>query len=321
MHDSLTGTAYGSFGGQSIYGYPDVARPTVSMLRPGLGRGTENFLPLRFLRQHGYEFDYMDLVALAAQSGQSLRSAYDLIVFVGQFEYMPTAALAAVEDFLGRGGNGFFASNEFAAYRVRLSPTSQMTTYKTFYETDDPLCGVPGSESEVAGIGMTTPGVLRETEVIGNTVWGGKNASPGTAANLPLYITPATSWLLEGTGLGNGDVLPGAFSDWAAGTPIEFVAGWPVVLPSEHTGIQPVTRVWGAFPSSDCKEWWNWNGETNPGLWPPYNGYATALYQQRASGAQVITLPSNHIANYHIGNPLYERLLLNIFQRLTLRST
>ena len=181
VHDSLTGVAYGSFGGQSIYGYPHVARWTVSMRRPGLDRATWEFGSLRFLRQRGYEFEYMDLVTLASQSGQSLRSAYDLIVFVGQFEYVPTAALAPVDLFLRLGGNGFFAANEFAAYRVRLGPTSQMTTYKTFYQEEDPLYGVPGAESEVAGIGMTMPGVLRETEINGNTVWGGMNASPGDA--------------------------------------------------------------------------------------------------------------------------------------------
>jgi hypothetical protein len=230
---------------------------------------------------------------------------------------MPTAALVAVERFLALGGNGFFAANEFATYRVRLNPLGQMTTYKTFYQLEDPLFGVSGQEHEVAGIGMTTPGVLRESEVIGNTVWGGMNASPGAWADAPLYIGPETSWLVEGTGLGNGDVLPAAFSDWATGTLIEFIAGQPSVVSSEHSGVPATTHVWSALPSSDCKQWWNWNGETNFGLWPSYSGYATALYQQRTSGAQVITLPSNHIANYHIGNALYERLLLNIFQRLT----
>ncbi len=171
VRDSLTGVAYGSFGGQSIYGFPPVIRRNVSLLRPGLGISTLDMMALRFLRQRGYEFEYTDLAALAAESGKSLRAAYDLIVFIGCFEYVPTAALEAVEGFLRLGGNGFFAANEFAGFRVRLSSSSQLTTYRTFYEIEDPLYGVPGSESDVAGTGMTMPRVLRETEVIGNTFW------------------------------------------------------------------------------------------------------------------------------------------------------
>jgi hypothetical protein len=116
-------------------------------------------------------------------------------------------------------------------------------------------------------------------------------------------------------------VLPSAFPDWAAGTLIEFAAGKPVVIASEHTGVPEVTHVWAACPSTRSREWWQWNGSPDYGSWPLYNGYATALYQQRPSGAQVITLPSNQIVNDHFGEPIYERLLLNIFQRLTQSST
>jgi len=316
VQDSLTGTAYGSFGGQSLYGDPPVQRRTVSFARPGLEIATWNWSLLRFLRQQGYEFEYTDLVALAAQSGSALRAAYDLIVFVGQFEYVPTSALVAVDEFVRMGGNGFFAASEFAMWRVGLNPSSQMTTYRAFYEIEDPLYGVPGAEREVAGTGMTMPGGLRETEVIGNTTWAATRAAPNAWADSPLYIGPETSWLIEGTGLQDGDVLPAAFNEWATGTLIEFAAGKPFVLPSEHTGVAPITHVWSAFPSSVGREWWNWNGNPDFGSWPTFPGYATALYQQRTSGGQVITLPSQDVAN-QVGNPIYDRLMLNIFQRLT----
>jgi hypothetical protein len=316
VHDSLTGTAYGSFGGQSLYGIPPVERRTVSFARPGLEIATWNWALPRFLRQRGYEFEYIDLVALAAQSGSSLRAAYDLIVCQGQFEYVPTPALVAIDEFLRMGGNGFFAANEFAGWRVRLSSGSQMTTYRGYYQIEDPLYGVPGAERDVAGTGMTIPGGPRETEVTGNTLWAAARAVPGAWADSPLYIGPETSWLVEGTGVQDGDVLPAAFTEWASGTLIGWASGRPFVLPSEHTGVPPVTHVWSAFPSSNGIEWWNWNGEPNFGAWPQFNGYATALYQQRESGGQVITLPSQDVAN-RFTHPIYERLLLNIFQRLT----
>ena len=115
----------------------------------GLDRAAAVFAPLQLFHQHGYEFEYLDLVRLAQEPLGHL-DAYDTVVIIGQFEYVPHAALAQLETYLASGGNLFLASNEFAIFRVRLDDVwQQLTTYKYDFTTEDPLYG--SGSLELAG--------------------------------------------------------------------------------------------------------------------------------------------------------------------------
>lgn len=326
LHDSLTGTAYGSFGDQSIY--PTAASGgthMVSYWRPGLDRSTTwSHGNIPFLRSHGYEFEHIDLVDLALTSSDYLKS-YDLVCCVGQFEYIPNEVIDQLVAFQSGGGNLFAATHEFGIFRVRLDhDLHAMTAYKWDYFNEDPYFSSADPELmyQVAGIGMSSPASPYETEVIGQTVWPAHRISVAEMVSLPVYNIGEAGWILEGTGIGVGDALPAAFNEYASGLCLEFDSGEPRPILADDMRLPEGLVVWGARSSSDGVDWrtlpgrptWEW-----PGL---ASGYATATIQQRSSGAQVVTLPSPVMAEWKVGvgNPIYDRLLLNIFARLSVRE-
>ncbi len=327
VHDSLTGTAYGAFGDRSIYGVGQSHAHTVTFDRPGLDRGAfwwgGNCLP--FLRDHGYDFEFIDLVDLAAVAPEYLDS-FDLVCFVGQFEYMPSAVIDSAAAFQKGGGNLFVASHEFGIFRVRLNPSQKlMTAYKWNYRDQDPLylSGNPEHAPLIAGIGMNTAEGLYETELIGQTVWPAHRVSAIDIVSLPVYGFAEAGWILEGTGIGPGDALPDAFNEFASGLCLEFSNGQPHPILADEMRLPEGLIVWGALPSSDGIDWrsapWTPTWE-----WPALHfGHATATLQTRGSGSQTVTLPTPIMADWKIGVgfPVYDRLLLNIFSRLSVRSS
>lgn len=325
VHDSLTGVAYGGFGGRSIYPSASGSDRTVSYLRPGLDRAaTWSHGNLAFLRNHGYEFEFTDLVDLAAAPPGHL-DAYDLVCCVGQFEYMPNEVLHHLAAFQAGGGNLFVASHEFGIFRVRLDPMAgSMTTYK-WDEVKEDLYVTSGRSDLlpfVAGVGMRAPASPWETELIGQTVWPAHRISIGEFVPLPVYNLGEAGWIVEGTGIGPGDAFPNAIIEYVSGLCLEFVDGEPRPILAEEMRLPEGLVVWGARPSSDGIDW-----RAVPGLpswnWPPLaGGYGTATWQQRSSGAQVVTLPSPTMCEWTVGvgYPAYDRMLLNIFARLSSRA-
>lgn len=325
VHDSLTGVAYGGFGERSIYPSASGSDRTVSYLRPGLDRAaTWSHGNLAFLRNHGYEFEFADLVDLAAVPPGYL-DAYDLVCCVGQFEYVPNEFLLQLAQFQAGGGNLFVASHEFGIFRVRLDPmVGSMTTYKwdevkdDLYATSGPTALLPF----VAGVGMRAPASPFETELIGQTVWPAHRISIGEFVSLPVYNLGEAGWIVEGTGIGAGDAFPGAINEYVSGLCLEFDGGEPRPILADEMRLPEGLVVWGARASSDGIDW-----RAVPGLpswdWPPLaGGYGTATWQQRGSGAQVVTLPSPTMCEWTVGvgYPAYDRMLLNIFARLSTRT-
>jgi len=314
LHDSLTGTCYGSYGANSIYGPDDIRCHTVSYHRPGLDRATTSFGALRFFRQSGHEFEFIDLVALTEAPAGYL-SNYDLVVMIGQFEYIPHAVRVQLRDFLDYGGNLFSAAWEFSAFSVRLDlDRKQLTTYKYEFEEKDPLFGT--GDPTVAGVTMNVPGALRETEIIGQTIWAAHQVTGGDWIDFPLYNTDRVSDLLEGTGLGAGSYLPGAFRNYASGNRVEFNGNDPVVVDPGLSGTMEEIVVWGAVPSANGRAWWQADGDSIS-AWPLLtDGHAVATLQERVSGARVVTLPASDIALRHLSDPTYQQLLLNVLSAL-----
>lgn len=325
VHDSLTGTAYGSFADQSIYPSATGAVRTVNFWRPGLDRAASfSHGNIPFLRNHGYEFEHVDLVDLATAPAGYL-DAYDLVCFVGQFEYMPNEVMTHLASFQKGGGNLFVASHEFGIFRVRLHHgLHTMTTYKWDFTNEDPffLSGDPEQAPYVAGLGMASPAAPFETEIIGQTVWPAHRTTIGTTAPLPVYNLGEAGWILEGTGIGAGDALPGALIEYCSGLCLAFEGGEPTPILGEEMRLPEDLVVWGAAPSNDGIDW-----RALPGRptweWPALpSGYATATWQRRSSGAQVVTLPSPAVSEWNVGvgYPAYDRMLLNIFARLSVRA-
>ncbi|MBK7950753.1 MAG: hypothetical protein IPK00_18855 [Deltaproteobacteria bacterium] len=325
VHDSLTGVAYGGFGDQSIYPSANGSARTVSYLRPGLDRAaTWSHGNVAFLRGHGYEFEFADLVDLAFAPPGHL-DAYDLVCFVGQFEYMPNEVMSHLAAFQAGGGNLFVASHEFGIFRVRLDPmVGSMTTYKWDDVKDDPYwnSGPFTQLPLVAGVGMRAPASPWETEIIGQTVWPAHRISIGEFVSFSVYNLDEAGWIVEGTGIGAGDAFPGAIAEYVSGLCVEYDGGQPRPILVDDMRLPEGLVIWGARPSSDGLDWRAVPG-TPTWQWPPLaGGHGTATYQQRSSGAQVVTLPSPTMCEWTVGvgYPAYDRMLLNIFARLSVRA-
>ncbi|MFO0688573.1 MAG: DUF6605 domain-containing protein [Myxococcota bacterium] len=325
VHDSLTGVAYGGFGDRSIYPSANGSDRVVSYLRPGLDRAaTWSHGNLPFLRSHGYEFEFADLVDLATAPAGFL-DAYDLVCCVGQFEYMPNEVMSHLAAFQSGGGNLFVASHEFGIFRVRLDPmVGSMTTYKWDDVKEDPYW-TSGDESllpRVAGLGMRAPAIPFETELIGQTVWPAQRISIGESVSLPVYNLDEAGWIVEGTGIGPGDAFPGAISEYVSGLCLDWSGGVPTPLLADEMRLPEGLVVWGARPSPSGVDWRAVPG-TPSSDWPTLNaGHGTATWQQRSNGAQVVTLPSPTMCEWTVGvgYPAYDRMLLNIFARLSVRA-
>jgi hypothetical protein len=326
LHDSLTGTAYGSFAGASIYiGSAGLMR-TVSYFRPGLNRAAVDCLStLQFFQTKGYAFEHVDLLDLAAAPVGYL-NAYDLVCVVGQFEYIPKEVIDQFESYLGSGGNLFAASHEFGTFRVRLdASTRTLTTYKWDELTTDPffLSGEPTQLPHVAGVGMRSLASPYETEIMGQTVWAANQLTNagGVVADLPVYNLQHAGWILDGTGIGAGGVLPQAINNlsFASGCCLQFDASnQPSILLAGEMRIPPETIVWAALPSSGALDW---RGGGSIQSWPALSSaYATATMQQRSSRSQVVSLPTPLLSSFRIGWPVYDRVLLNLINRLSVRS-
>jgi hypothetical protein len=318
IHDSLTGVCYGSFGGRSIYGPTGVRVTTVSTARPGLDRTVGYWQPLRRLLAAGYELEYVDLEALALE-GETFLDAYDLVFVVGQFEYVPHAVMARLARYLDGGGNLVVASNEFAIFRVRLDTGPRtLTTYKWYFEAEDPLHG--SGSPEVAGVGMNIPETIWESELTGQVLWASHQVTNGAGTDMSVHHQQEAGWILEGTGIGAGGALTGAFNYFGTGNLIAFDDfGEPFVVDRERTRTPEDIVVWATTPSSDGREWWNAAGR-DVYHWPVFGGYAVATWQRRPSGAQVVTLPTFTMLRTDSVYPQYQRILLNLAARLSERQ-
>lgn len=328
VHGTLTGVCYGSFGGRSIYGSdadPAVASRSVSWERPGLDISSAYWQPLAFLRQHGYEFEYVDSLALA-QAPPGFLDPYDLVLCVGQLEYLPHAFLEQLARHLDGGGNLFVCSDEFAIFRVRLdAKRACLTTYKYDWEREDPVARRARRSAKharhVAGVGMNLAGTFWETEIAGQTCWAAHRIGTGQWIDLPLYPGGEAGWLLDGTGLRAGDALPRAMHWFASGNLVAFDdAGRPFVVERERTRTPEGTSVWAAAASPDGRAWWLADGR-DVGRWPLVPGHATATLQQRPSGAQVVSFPALPMVMERLDEPVYQRLLLNVVERLSRRAS
>jgi len=309
LHDSQTGTAYGGFGEESIYGGQGLTKVfTASYHRPAIDRGTsESKSLLRKLKADGYSFEYMDAVEFSL-APPLIAHTYDLIVVTGQFEYLPHSFFANLMEHVNSGRNLFLASNEIGAFRSRLDPlASTMTTYKTDADLVDPVSGV-----NRAGVGLHNPDTIWETEFAGLNVWGANNFGPPPRLNMTIISPNETGWIFEGTG------FSGEIPNWAGW----FVAGnRGQILADTFTFIDPAqsrvpsdTVVWVATPAPAARQWW----DIQPGIpsweWPfDADGHALCTWRETNAGARIIAVSSQYMLQHFHSLLGFERMFENLF--------
>jgi hypothetical protein len=121
-------------------------------------------------------------------------------LFVSAFhdEYWSTPMRTRLEDFIGSGGNAAFLAANSIYWRIRLDD-STMTCHKTESTDDDPHPDITARWRDAA-IGRP------EHDLLGS--WYESYQFP-YGAGYDWTVSADDHWLYEGTGLTNGDIVPG----------------------------------------------------------------------------------------------------------------
>ena len=203
--------AYNNWGGKSLYTYnstDNIAAVKVSFNRPYVfGRGSGDLFTwelsmLRFLEREGYDVAYCSNIT-THQSSMPRRKAF---LSVGHDEYWSLEMRRNVTAARDRGVHlGFFGAND-CYWQIRMEPSPlsgqprrTMVCYKDRFQ-EDPLFGV--DSARVTTRWRDNPVNLPEEQLIGVQY-------EFFPVNADLVVSNAQHFIFEGTGLGDGDHLPG----------------------------------------------------------------------------------------------------------------
>ncbi|MGH9351369.1 MAG: N,N-dimethylformamidase beta subunit family domain-containing protein [Terriglobia bacterium] len=208
--------AYNAWGGTSLYTKNPRAYK-VSFNRPyARGHGSGDFLQweynmVRFLEREGYAVTYSTDVDTHARGDLLLRHAGFLVV--GHDEYWSWPMRDSVEAARDQGvGLGFFAANT-CFWQVRFEPSPAtgdpnrtMVGYKEYALTHDPLAASqdPSQQRLTTTMWRRRP-VSRPEDALVGVMYDWNLGAPDT----DIVVQNTSTWLFEGTGLSDGDHLPG----------------------------------------------------------------------------------------------------------------
>jgi hypothetical protein len=272
--------AYNAWGGLSLYdGSPPAVE--VSFDRPfieGSGAGQYFWFEHYFViwaESRGFDLTYLTNVDV--DRDPSLLLDQRLFLSVGHDEYWSRNEREAVEAALAAGTNLAFFSANSATWQIRLEPSRAdgrrgrtQVCWKRRSHTEDPLRGTPLETTMWRSPPLNQP----ESELLGVefTAWefrGGERVSGDS-----WIVAGSTAWPYEGTGVKDGDVIPGIVGYETdrtdASTPHSTVvlARSPVIDVSGRSDVQEgaVRDVAsGAFVFAAGTMEWSW-GLSKPGI-------------------------------------------------------
>ncbi len=205
-----TWQAYNSWGGKSLYaderggnaGRADV----VTFDRPYYRKGSGEFFGrefelVRFVEKHGMDVTYWTDVDLHATPDR-VRS-HRALLSLGHDEYYSTPMRRGLEAARDAGTNLVFLGANAVFRKIRLEPSETGPFRKEVNYRDasrDPITRTDPSEATVSW--RSAPVNEPESSLIGNLY----ESNPVQA---DMVVVNTENWLFEGSGLRNGDVLPG----------------------------------------------------------------------------------------------------------------
>ena len=203
-----TWNAYNTWGGASLYDGDGGRSKVVSFDRPYDTSGSGHFFggEFEFVQQvesMGIDVAYTTDVDLHARSDQTTKHGYKAIVSLAHDEYYSLEMRQALEQARDAGVNLIFLGANAIFRKIRLEPSPngpfrREVNYRVAEE--DPLNGV--DDSRVTTGWRYGPAPDPESSLIGNFY----ESNPIDA---DMVVVDAGSWIFDGTGLHDGDVLPG----------------------------------------------------------------------------------------------------------------
>ena len=210
-----TWQAYNKWGGKSLY-YGDPQARVVSFDRPyeqGAGSGELfrwEYSMVRFLEREGYDVSYCTNVDVSANPNLLQRTRSFLSV--GHDEYWSWDMRSQVEAALARGtGLGFFSANT-CYWQIRFesghdgAENRRMVAYKEAALKLDPFAtdSVTSNDRRITTKWRDAPVSRPEDALLGVMYQSGN-----WGVDADIVISDASHWACSGTGLRNGDHLPG----------------------------------------------------------------------------------------------------------------
>lgn len=225
VHAINTDNAYNTWGGNSLYsGFTpnlNITRAVkVSLNRPflqydGKDDGSGDFLTweysmVKFLEEYNYKVDYATDIDI--QENPSLLQKYKAVILTGHDEYWSKQMRQGYVDALNHDVNlAIFAAN--TAYRpVRFEPdplTGRPNRIMVDYKSSllDPYMNRQDQSETTPGNWHDRPLYKPESEILGIEYRDETENSGGRSADL--VVNDDQNWMFHGTGLKNGDTIPG----------------------------------------------------------------------------------------------------------------
>jgi hypothetical protein len=231
--------AYNNWGGKSLYTYNSsggIQSLKVSLNRPhrhyyGAGLFFQfEYNLVRWLEKEGYSLTYVTDMDLHNKVLE--KALVRALIIAGHSEYWSMEMRESVENMTASKINLAVFSANCAYWQVRMEPDAEgrsnrvMVSYKQFAEQDPVRMTDPRRTS---GLWREKPVNMPEDRMFG-IMYSGIPEAPA-----PLVVTRADHWLYEGTGLKNGDTIPGVVGgevdSYRGQLPgVEVVASSPVTL-------------------------------------------------------------------------------------------
>ena len=261
-----TWNAYNTWGGASLYEGDGGRSKIVSFDRPYDSSGSGHFFggEFEFVQQvesMGIDVAYTTDIDLHARPDQTTSRGYKAVVSLAHDEYYSLEMRQALESARDAGVNLIFLGANAIFRRIRLepSPNGPLRREVNFrVAEEDPLNGV--DDARVTTSWRFDPAPNPECALIGNFY----ESNPIDA---DMVVVDAGSWIFNGTGLRDGDVLPGLVGNEydrvtpeAPGTPanIQVLCHSPAIVRGKNTfaDVTYYTAPSGAGVFATGTLWW-----------------------------------------------------------------
>ncbi len=217
LHGDTTDQAYNPWGGKSLYDFNSSNQHRaykVSFNRPLTDQaGFGNLLyweypMIRWLEKSGYNLDYLSTVDVH-NNPNSLKNHHGILI-VGHSEYWSKEIRDHLEAAVNSGINIASFAADSGSWQVRFEASSStynpqpdriLVCYKD--KTLDPLLGKDNAHVTTA---FRQPPLNRPEQSFFGSMSGAYFSNP---SSYPWIVTNASNWVFAGTGIKNGDSLPG----------------------------------------------------------------------------------------------------------------
>lgn len=314
LTDSPTSQAYNDWGGSSFYTNPYTT--AVSRLRPGVAPRVLRNTPrvARLLDELDRGWDAVDTEAVA--SDPSLLGHYELVVLVGQAEYVSRPFRDALESYFAGGGRLLILGNELLLYQTRRIDDLVICHKYPSLRPRDPI-----EEHEDPEVAATASYAWSrsddETRLVGVSSWlAGK---PGV--EVPWTVHRADHWLWRDTGLAEGDAFTTIRAQQIVdGTLVRWQDGLPVPDQTELTGTPEDFLPMATAPIVDARLPWLWADDLTIGASDvaPSLGWGVMGMRQNAAGGGMIVLPDVRLVPTGAWNndPRIQQMVANAIEGL-----